>query len=91
MKTIKLTMFMKLALAAFLLFCVITILQLRMEFNALNEQGAQVKKQIEDCEDHIEELNERLEEEMDEEYIEQIARDQMNYCKPDEIVIYNDR
>ena len=23
--------------------------------------------------------------------VEQIARDEMNYCKPDEIVIFNDR
>ena len=91
MKTLRMTLFMKLALLAFVLFCLITILQLRMEFNELTEKGQLIREQIEKCEDHIEELNERLEEKFDEDYIEKVARDQMNYCKPDEMVIYNDR
>ncbi len=91
MKTIKMTLFMKLALIAFVLFCLITILQLRMEFNDLTLQGEAIRAQIARCEDNIEELNERLAEDFDEEYVGQVARDQMNYCNPDEIVIYNDR
>ncbi len=91
MKPIRMTVFMKLALLAFVLFSLITILQLRMEFNRLNRQGAELQAQIEHAKDNIEELGERLEEDFDDDYVEQIARDQMNYCKPDEIVIYNDR
>lgn len=91
MGTVKMTFFMRLALIAFVAFCLITILQLRMQFNELTEKGSLIQEQIAQCEDHIEELNEWLEEDFDEEYIERIARDEMNYCKPDEIVIYNDR
>ena len=91
MRSIRMTIFMKLAMLAFILFCMITILQLRMEFNALTEQGEALQLQIEKVEDNIEQLNEYLAEDFDADYIEQIARDQMNYCKPDEIVIYNDR
>lgn len=91
MKTIKMTMFTKLVLLAFVLFCLITILQLRMQFNELTERGQALQDRIEGCENNIEELNERLAEEIDEEYVEQVARDQLNYCKPDEFVVYNDR
>ncbi len=90
MKPIRMTLFMKLALLAFVVFSLITILQLRMEYNRLDKQGAELQARIDDARDNIEELNERLDEEFDDEYIERIARDQMNYCRPDEIVIYND-
>ena len=91
MRSIRMTLFMKLAMCAFIVFCLITILQLRMEFNELTQRGEALQLQIEKIEDNIEQLNEYLAEDFDADYIEQIARDQMNYCKPDEIVIYNDR
>ena len=90
MKTVRMTLLMKLVFVAFVLFSLITILQLRMRFHRLQEQTQEVMAQIEICEDNIERLSEQLDEKFDEEYVEQYAREQ-GYCKPDEFVVYNDR
>ena len=90
-RSVKMTMFMKLALIAFVVFCLLTILQLGMKSNDMRLKLAEIREQIERVKDGNEELGERLEEDFDDEYVEQIARDEMNYCKPDEIVIFNDR
>ncbi len=87
----RLTLFMKLAVFVFISFCIINIFRLQMEYNELREQAEKLEEQKQACEDDIEEKQEQLEKDFDDAYIMDIAREKLNYCMPDEIVIYNDR
>lgn len=87
----RLTLFMKLAVFVFISFCVINIFRLQMEYNDLREQAEALEDEKRSYEDDIEKKQEQLEKVFDDAYIMDIARDKLNYCMPDEIVIYNDR
>ena len=87
----RLTLFMKLAVFVFISFCVINIFRLQMEYNDLREQAEALEDEKRSYEDDIEKKQEQLEKVFDDACIMDIARDKLNYCMPDEIVIYNDR
>ncbi len=74
----------------FIVFCTVTIIQMQFEFNSLKEDKAKVEQQIKLYELKIDELQSRLDEEIDEEYIMRIAREKLNYRLPEEIIFYND-
>lgn len=74
----------------FIVFCTVTIIQMQFEFNNLKEDKAKVEQQIQLYELKIDELQSRLDEEIDEEYIMRIAREKLNYRLPEEIIFYND-
>ena len=74
----------------FIVFCTVTIIQMQFEFNNLKEDKAKVEQQIKLYELKIDELQSRLDEEIDEEYIMRIAREKLNYRLPEEIIFYND-
>ena len=63
---------------------------MQFEFNNLKEDKAKVEQQIQLYELKIDELQSRLDEEIDEEYIMRIAREKLNYRLPEEIIFYND-
>ena len=87
----RLNLFMKLAVVAFVVFSLITIVQLQIRFNKLRRQAEEMEAQILRYEDRIDELNERLEQSPDREYALRVAREQLSYCYPDEFIVYNDR
>ena len=74
----------------FIVFCTVTIIQMQFEFNSLKEDKAKVEQQIQLYELKIDELQSRLDEEIDEEYIMRVAREKLNYRLPEEIIFYND-
>lgn len=82
--------FVKAAAVVFIVFCTVTIIQMQFEFNSLKEDKAKVEQQIKLYELKIDELQSRLDEEIDEEYIMRIAREKLNYRLPEEIIFYND-
>ena len=82
--------FVKAAAVVFIVFCTVTIIQMQFEFNSLKEDKAKVEQQIQLYELKIDELQSRLDEEIDEEYIMRIAREKLNYRLPEEIIFYND-
>ena len=82
--------FVKAAAVVFIVFCAVTIIQMQFEFNSLKEDKAKVEQQIQLYELKIDELQSRLDEEIDEEYIMRIAREKLNYRLPEEIIFYND-
>ena len=82
--------FVKAAAVVFIVFCTVTIIQMQFEFNSLKEDKAKVEQQIQLYELKIDELQSRLDEEIDEEYIMRVAREKLNYRLPEEIIFYND-
>ncbi len=88
--TQKTNMFIKIAVAVFLAFCIISIIKLQVEFNELSREKDVLEQNIREYSDTIASLKEQLEEPYDEEYIKRVAREMLNYHMPEEIIFYND-
>lgn len=69
--------------------CIGTIVRLEIRYNGLKDSASDLKTQIAECKDDIEQLSEQLNEELDDEYVIKIAREKLNYCMPDEIIYYD--
>lgn len=87
----RLNFFIKLAIAVFICFCIVTIVKLQFEYNQLREEEKNLKAQIVKVEDNIERLENELAAPFDDEYVVRIAREKLNYCLPEEIIFYSDR
>lgn len=83
--------FVKLAVIFFVVFGVITIVRLRLQISGLEDNVESASAQIAELSDDIDALLEEIEEPVDEDYIKRVARDNLNYHLPDEIVFYGDR
>ena len=82
--------FVKLTVAVFVIFSVITIFRMQMQLNTLKQTKETAMKQLNAYSLRVEELQERLETPLDRDYIIRIARDKMGYALPNEIIFYND-
>ncbi len=80
----------KAAIIAFLIFGVVTAIQLNTEISELEDQIEVVSAQKEELNDDIDSLLDEIERPKDEAYIKRIAREALNYYMPNEIVFYND-
>lgn len=80
----------KAAIIVFLIFGVVTTVQLNTEISELEDQIEEVSAQKEELSDDIDSLLDEMERPKDEEYIKRIAREALNYYMPNEIVFYND-
>ena len=73
-----------------LIFLVVSVLNLQVQMNELRgELDARIEK-AQLIQDNIDELELRIAAPIDEEYIERVARDQLGYRKPNEIIFVND-
>ena len=87
----RLNFFIKLAILAVIVFCVVSIVRLRSDLQRLRRDEAALLAQKAAYEEEIEKLKADLAEEMDDDYIMRIAREKLNYYLPDEIIFFNDR
>lgn len=82
--------FFKALILLFICFCMITIVQLQIQFNELNDRRSALREEINNCKDNIDEMEEQLAQPFDEDYIIRVAREQLNYHMPEEIIYFND-
>lgn len=82
--------FVKAAVIAFLIFGVVTTVQLGSQISELEGKVAVSEKQRDSLQAEVEELLDEIEQPVDAEYIKKIAREALNYHLPKEIVFYND-
>lgn len=87
---IKMNFFVKAAIFTFICFCLISIINLQFELNELKKSNVSLNNKIESYSDNIEQITEQLALPYDNEYIERVARDKLNYRMPDEIIFFND-
>ena len=80
----------KIAIMVFLVFGVVTTIQLGTEISELEDQFAYSNAQKEALTEDIDSLLDEIERPKDEEYIKRIARESLNYYMPNDIVFYND-
>ena len=74
----------------FLVFAFVTILNLSMQVSTLKEKQGQLEVQVYEKKLAVEQLKDEYAQEMDEEYIQKIAREELGYRMPGEVVYYND-
>ena len=67
----------------------VVFVSLRLKNNELETKADSLRAQIETVNDEIDELEASLERPMDDEYIEEIARDELGLRYPQEIVFYS--
>ena len=90
MKTRKTGIAVKLAIAVFTIFCLVTLFIQKIQIDDLENEISELKEKNEAQQAHNDKLQNRLDDEMDEDYIEDIAKDKLNLVLPEEIIFYND-
>lgn len=80
----------KIAALLFVLFCIVNIVKLQFENNTIRDSLNDVSEQILDAENELEELSREVDQPFDSDYVEDVAREELNYRDPGEIVFYND-
>ena len=80
----------RIAVALFIVLCIVTIIELQLRLNRLNDQRAELENQIYDIEEEIAEMKYRISLPYDDDYAARVARLQMGYHYPDEYLFIND-
>ena len=82
--------FVKVAVCFFLVFAFVTIINLSMQVNELKEKQEQLSSQVSEKKLSVEQLKDECAQEIDEDYIKKIARKELGYRMPGEVIYYND-
>lgn len=90
MKSIRMSIPVKLTVFLAFVFLIITYVSVEIKYNRLEEQKLELNGKIEAVQESIAQLQNRLDTPLDESYIISLAKDKLNYCQPDEIIFYND-
>lgn len=80
----------KIAALLFICFCFLNIVKLQFENNELRGDINELSGQILDAENELEDLVRRVDQPFDSEYVEDVAREELDYRDPGEILFYND-
>lgn len=86
----KTNKFVLIAALVVMLVCLITIIRLQINFNALDKEKEELSKQVAQYADEIEDLKNEIARPFDDEYVMRVAREKLGYHLPDEIIYYND-
>lgn len=79
----------KISVALFSVIIVITVLALSLKYNELTTKREQLKASVEREQLELEKLLEEVNAEFDDEYIIKVAREELGYRMPDEVIYYN--
>lgn len=90
MQRTGLNTFAKLALILFALFCVFTVIKLKIEINDLEDRKTELEQKIAVAEEEVAALQNKLDTPFDEEYVAALAKEKLNLVMPDEVIFYND-
>lgn len=88
MKT-ETSLFVKISLALLTVVFVIMVLSLSLRYNELTKKRDQLKAQVQQEQLELEKLLDEVNAEYNDEYILKIAREELGYRMPDEIIYYN--
>lgn len=86
----KTNIFVRCALALLIVLALVLIITLVFKLNSLKSERDTLQTEVIGEKLKLEELKEELGMDFDEDYIKKIAREQLGYRMPDEIIYYND-
>jgi len=90
MKRRETGIFVKIAVFAFAVFAVVTLVQLQLEANELKAEINDLEQGNEELVEERDEMKNQLAGVNDEEHIIEVAKDKLNLRLPEEIIFYND-
>ena len=80
---------MKLTVIMFIAAGIISSARMLVKYNEYRNKIDELSLQKVRYEESIERIRYELEQEFDDEYVEKIAKEKLNLCRPDEVVYYN--
>ncbi|MBQ7699146.1 MAG: septum formation initiator family protein [Clostridia bacterium] len=83
------SLFVKISLALLTVIFVIMVLSLSLRYNELTRKRDRLKAQVEQEQLELEKLLDEVNADYNDEYIIKIAREELGYRMPDEIIYYN--
>ncbi len=86
---VKTNLVLRTAAALIFVFLFVSVINLQVEMNELRAERDARAERIQQLQDNVDELELRIAEPIDDEFIERIAREELGYCMPNEIIFYN--
>lgn len=86
----KNNVFLRTSLFLLVVFCIVAIVTLQLEYNRLRIKRDALMDEISQAEERVNSLEEALDAPFDDDYVIKVAREKLNYRLPEEIVFYND-
>ncbi len=80
---------MKLAVIMFIAAGIISSAKMLVKYNEYRDKIDELSARRVKYEESIERIRYELEQEFDDDYVERIAKEKLNLCRPDEVVYYN--
>ena len=78
---------MKIAVAAFVVFALLAVASMLMKFNDVKEKRSELEQEIAVLQESVNDLENQLALPFDDEYVEQVAREKLGLCYPDEVIV----
>ncbi len=78
----------KLAITAFFIFSLLTLASLRMTYNDMREEAAALREEVAELDENILRHESDLTCDMDNAFVERIARERLGLCYPNEILMH---
>ena len=77
----------KIAASAFVVFALLAVASMQMKYNETKATYDELKQKIELQKESISNLENQLTQPFDNSYIEQVARERLGLCYPDEVIV----
>ena len=90
MKLLSRNMFARFAVLIFTIVCVVGLIVLRLDNNEKKAQAVLLRTEVEAMQNYISELEADIARPFDEEYIAEIAHEELGLRYPQEVVFYSD-
>lgn len=88
-KPIRANLVVRIAFTLIFIFLFVSVINLQVEMNELRQLRDQRMETVAQLQDDVDELELRIAEPIDDEYIERVARDQLGFRMPNEIIFVN--
>ncbi len=85
----KTNLVLRIAAGCIFVFLFVSVINLQVQMNELRAERDARLERIQHLQDDVDELELRIAEPIDDEFIERIAREELGYCMPNEIIFYN--
>ncbi len=86
---VKTNLVIRTAFAFIFIFLFVSVINLQVEMNELRAERDVRIQRIQQLQDNVDELELRIAEPIDDKFIERVARNELGYCMPNEIIFYN--
>ena len=86
----KTSVFVKIAIFAFAVFAVVSVVELQFQYNDYKAERDMLKADVSALEEQVAQLQNQLDTPIDDEYIIEVAEDKLSLRLPEEIIFYND-